>query len=70
MGWTTERARLAALERHNASPERLDAQRRDLRAIRTEDYLRKVLAEAPPLTSEQIARLRALLPPLSEDGAA
>ncbi|WP_415855634.1 hypothetical protein [Sinomonas sp. G460-2] len=35
--------------------------RRDLRAIKLEEYVRKIVAEAPPLTPEQAARISALL---------
>lgn len=35
--------------------------RRDLAAAKIEAYVQKVVAEAPPLTSEQRARLAALL---------
>ena len=62
MGWTHDRAHLARLHQ---DPDRdhaaiLDA-RRTLRASRAEDYLRKVLATAPPLTVEQRHRLAVLL---------
>lgn len=64
MAWTHERARLSALTRHRSAddPDVADA-RRDLRAARAEDYIRKLVDEAPPLTAEQRARLATLLAP-------
>lgn len=35
--------------------------RRDLAAMRLEDYIRKIVAAAPPLTEEQKSRLAVLL---------
>ncbi|HEV8174337.1 MAG TPA: hypothetical protein VGP91_11890 [Actinoplanes sp.] len=67
--WTSERARYASLTRSRpADDPDLLAARRDLRAARAEDYIQKVVAGAPPLTPEQIQRLRDLLP--VEDAAA
>lgn len=60
--WTQERSRLARLHQtHGAdSPEVANA-RRDLRAARLEDAVAKVVAEAPPLTTDQRARIIGLL---------
>lgn len=62
MSWTHERARVASLSRSRAAddPELLDA-RRSLRAERLAGYIAAKLAEAPPLTPEQIDRLACLL---------
>lgn len=57
-----ERARVAALTRSRAAddPELVDA-RRNLAAAKLEDYIRRVVDEAPPLTGEQRDRLTAAL---------
>lgn len=64
MGWTSDRARVARLSQCRAAddPKLLDA-KRDLRAARLEDYIRKVVDAAPPLTDEQRRRLAVLLNP-------
>lgn len=56
------RARVGALSRSRRSddPELLAA-RRDLRAERLADHIRRVVAEAPPLTPEQRDKLSTLL---------
>jgi hypothetical protein len=63
------RNRLNALSRYRA-PDDPDvaAARRDLRAARAEEYIRKIVDAAPPLTAEQRARLAAILRPV--DGTA
>src|SRR3954465_9392739 len=60
--WTHYRARVAALSRDRAAddPDLLDA-RRDLRAARLEDYIRKLVDCAPRLTPAQRDRLAVLL---------
>lgn len=62
--WTAERARVAALSRSREpnDPDLINA-RRDLRAARLQDYVQKVVAEAPPLTAEQADRIAAILRP-------
>lgn len=57
-----ERARIASLSRSRQSddPELLNA-RRNLRAARLEDYIRRTVDAAPPLTAEQRAQLAVLL---------
>jgi hypothetical protein len=62
MSWTSERARVASLTRSRApdDPDLLAA-RRNLRAARAEDYVRKLVASAPPLSFEQRDRLAVLL---------
>ena len=69
--WTTERARVASLTRSRTAddPDLLDA-RRNLRAARLEDYIRRTVDAAPPLTSEQRDRLAALLGPIPAGDAA
>ena len=69
VSWTHERARVASLSRNRPStdPELIDA-RRSLKATRLEEYVARVVAEAPPLTPEQRDRIAALLRP--SDGAA
>ena len=60
--WTTERARVAALSRDRASDDPLlIAARQNLRAARLEDHVARVVAEAPPLTTEQRERIASLL---------
>jgi hypothetical protein len=65
---THERARVAnAIRHHPDDHEAIDAARRDLAAAKLEAHI----LSAPPLTPEQAARLRALLPaPSAGDGNA
>lgn len=42
-------------------PERISAARRDLAAAKIQQYVERVVAEAPPLTPEQADRLAAIL---------
>ncbi|TQN44412.1 hypothetical protein FHU33_3914 [Blastococcus colisei] len=67
----TARARVAGLSRHRGpdSPDTLQA-RRDLRAVRLEEYISRTLATAPPLTDEQRERLASLFTPATSGGAA
>lgn len=60
--WTSARARVASLTRSRTpdDPELVNA-RQDLRALRLEDHVRKVVSEAPPLSNEQRERIAALL---------
>lgn len=60
--WTHERARVAALTRHKSAddPETVDA-KRDLRAAKLADHVRRIVDEAPPLTDEQRRSIAALL---------
>lgn len=70
MSWTTERARVASLTRSREpdDPE-LVAARRNLRAERLADHVAKIVAEAPPLTPEQIDRIAGLLKGGASDAA-
>ena len=60
--WTHHRARVAALSRDRATndPALLDA-RRDLRAARLEEYIKRTVDTAPALTDAQRDRLALLL---------
>ena len=62
MSWTHDRARVAGLSRDRkpTDPDLLAA-KRDLRASRAEEYISRIVAEAPPLTDLQKARIAALL---------
>lgn len=66
MSWTHDRARVAALSR-DRKPDDPDllAAKRDLRAslsaARAEEYISRLVAEAPPLTDDQRSRIAALL---------
>lgn len=59
------RAKIAALSRSRTAddPELVEA-RRDLKAAKLEDYIRRVVAEAPPLTDQQRELLAGLLRPV------
>lgn len=71
MSWTKERARVASLSRSRTpdDPDLVNA-RRNLRAIRLQEHVAKVVAQAPPLTSEQRDRIAALLRPTDRIGGA
>jgi len=60
--WTNQRARVAVLTRHRPSddPELIEA-RRDFAAERLAIHVARVVAEAPPLTNEQLDRIAAIL---------
>lgn len=62
MSWTHDRAKVAALSRSRPAddPQLVDA-RRDLKAARLEDYVCRVVSEAPPLSTEQLDRIAVLL---------
>lgn len=71
MSWTQERARVASLTRSRRSDDPdLIAARRNLRAARLEDYIARVVAEAPPLSDAQRDRLALLLRGSTHDGGA
>ncbi len=62
MSALSERARLAAIKRHH--PDRLDLAadaKRNLAAANLEAYIKRIVAEAPPLTEDQRSRLALLL---------
>jgi hypothetical protein len=62
--WTSERARVASLSRsRNTDDPDLVLARQRLKAARVEEYIARVVAEAPPLTPEQRDRIASLLRP-------
>lgn len=61
MSWTKKRSELAHAVRRGAEEEEVSSLRRDLRALRAEEYVQRIVDEAPPLTAEQVSRLRAIL---------
>lgn len=62
MSLTHERARVAALSRsRNTNDPALINARQNLRAAKLEEYVSRVVAEAPPLRPEQIDRISILL---------
>lgn len=69
MSWTQTRSRIAHAKKKNPDANVTEL-RRQLRAERLEEYIARVLAEAPPLTSSQRARLRDVLTGGSPDAAA
>jgi hypothetical protein len=58
---------LALAVRDGADPNVIDEHRRDLRAERLADHIKKVVDSAPPLTDQQKGRLSALLRPSGGD---
>lgn len=65
MSWTQDRARVASLSRSRTAddPDLIDA-RRNLKAAKLEEYVSRVVAEAPQLTPAQVDRIAALLHPV------
>ncbi len=69
MGTTDARSRLATtVKYHPRDLEAIAAARADLRYAVAEKRIREIVDAAPPLTPEQAARLRALLPGPSAGG--
>jgi hypothetical protein len=62
MLWESERARIASLTRSRDpnDPELINA-RRNLKAIRLEEYVRSIVSTVPALTNEQLATIAKLL---------
>lgn len=62
--WTSQRAKVASLSRSRPAndPELIEA-RQNLKALKLEEYVRRVVDQAPPLTPEQADRIAALLRP-------
>lgn len=59
---TVARSTLGAVQRHHSDRPDLIAQaRRNLAAAKLEDYIKRVVDAAPPLTVEQRSRLTVLL---------
>jgi len=55
-------SKIAAIERHHPNAD-TDQLRRDMRAAKLAEHIRRVVDVAPPLTDDQRARLTALLRP-------
>ena len=60
MGWTNTRAKLAHELRRDPAADVTDL-RQQLKAERLEEYIRRTVSAAPPLSPEQCERLAALL---------
>jgi hypothetical protein len=60
MSWTKTRSEIAHAKRHDPHADVTELQRR-LKAERLEDYLRRTVDAAPPLSAEQRDRLALLL---------
>jgi hypothetical protein len=60
MGWTHTRAKIAHTLRHDPDADVTEL-RRQLKAERLEEHVRRIVDAAPPLTGEQRARLAAIL---------
>lgn len=73
MSWTHTRSRIASTKKADPTADVTEL-RRQLKAERLEDYIRRVVDDAPELNDEQRRRLAALLRPTSAvgglDGAA
>jgi hypothetical protein len=67
----SQQARVAALSRHHPDDPATEQAAREYRACRVEAHIRKLLAEAPPLSAERRARIAAILfaPPAGGDAA-
>lgn len=62
MSWKSERAKVAALSRDRAPDDaELIQARQNLRALRLEDHVKRVISEAPPLTNAQREKIANLL---------
>lgn len=68
--WTVHRATVASLSRtREPNDPDLVAARRNLKAARLEDYVSRVVAEAPALSPAQLDRIAGLLRPLGRDAS-
>lgn len=68
MSWTHTRSRIAHAKKADPSADVTEL-RRQLKAERLEDYIKRTVDAAPPLTAEQRATLaRVLLPGLGAGG--
>jgi len=68
--WTVPRARIAGYKRRGrleSDPDLINA-RRELKAARIEEYVRRVVDQSPSLTAEQLDRLAQLLRAGGTDG--
>lgn len=60
--WTKTRSEYANLAKtHDPTEPAMVEKRAELRALRLEDHVRRVISEAPPLTDEQRDRIASLL---------
>jgi hypothetical protein len=61
--WTHHRATIGALKKHGRSDDdaAVVAARQKMRAAQAEDYIRRLVDSAPPLSEEQRDRLALLL---------
>lgn len=60
--WTKSRSELANLsKKHPPSSPEIQEKRLELRALKLEDHVRRVISEAPPLTEAQRQRIADLL---------
>ncbi len=68
----TLKSRLGAIQRHHPDDhEAIDRARAELKDAKAQEYVRKLVSEAPPLTPEQRDRLAIiLLDPSARAGAA
>ena len=64
------RGRLGGLRRVGASADRIEAAQREIKAATAESYILRLVTDAPPLTTDQRARLAALLMPPGRRAAA
>lgn len=62
MSWTHTRARIASTKKANPDADVTEL-RRQLKAERLEDYIKRVVDDAPPLSPEQRQKLAALIHP-------
>lgn len=63
------RGHIGVLVRRGADPEDIEAARAELKAVMAEEYIQRLVAEAPPITETQRAKLAAILVPVPvEDG--
>lgn len=63
-------ARVAGLAKNHADPADIDEARRDLKALKAQEYIRRLVDSAPPLSELQRARLAAFLLPAVREAAA
>ncbi len=69
MSWTHTRSQIALAKKKNPAADVTDL-KVQLRADRAQAYIEKLLAEAPPLTADQRAKLAELLAPVRRTAGA
>jgi hypothetical protein len=67
--WTKTRSKIAHTVRQNPNADTTEL-RRQLKAERLEDHIRRVVDAAPPLTNDQRSKIAALLWSGGDDAAA